>query len=90
MPAAMEHRDRSLMKGRDEAHIRQLADIGGGIDGRPPFARGNAWHVSEHWSWPLCKAHGNHAAATGIETALKGGQVESDGYFVQIRDGLMQ
>jgi uncharacterized protein YgbK (DUF1537 family) len=37
---------------------------------------------------PLCTAHGTHAATNGLQIALKGGQVGSDGYFSQIRDGL--
>lgn len=37
---------------------------------------------------PLCTAHGAHAATNGLQIALKGGQVGSDGYFCQIRDGL--
>ncbi|RRY02157.1 four-carbon acid sugar kinase family protein [Brucella anthropi] len=37
---------------------------------------------------PLCMAHGAHAATNGLQIALKGGQVGSDGYFSQIRDGL--
>lgn len=37
---------------------------------------------------PLCTAHGAHAATNGLQVALKGGQVGSDGYFSQIRDGL--
>lgn len=37
---------------------------------------------------PLCTAHGTHAATSGLQIALKGGQVGSDGYFNQIRDGL--
>ncbi|WEZ85849.1 four-carbon acid sugar kinase family protein (plasmid) [Rhizobium sp. 32-5/1] len=37
---------------------------------------------------PLCTAHGNYAATNGLQIALKGGQVGSDGYFAQIRDGL--
>ncbi|MFD1197955.1 four-carbon acid sugar kinase family protein [Brucella gallinifaecis] len=37
---------------------------------------------------PLCTAHGAHAATNGLQIALKGGQVGSDGYFSQIRDGL--
>jgi uncharacterized protein YgbK (DUF1537 family) len=36
---------------------------------------------------PLCTAHGSHAATDGLQIALKGGQVGSDGYFAQIRDG---
>ena len=37
---------------------------------------------------PLCAAHGTYAATNGLQIALKGGQVGSDGYFAQIRDGL--
>ncbi|WFR95469.1 four-carbon acid sugar kinase family protein [Rhizobium tumorigenes] len=37
---------------------------------------------------PLCVAHGNDTATNGLQIALKGGQVGSDGYFAQIRDGL--
>lgn len=37
---------------------------------------------------PLCTAHGAYAATNGLQIALKGGQVGSDGYFAQIRDGL--
>ena len=37
---------------------------------------------------PLCTAHGTYAATNGLQIALKGGQVGSDGYFAQIRDGL--
>ncbi|MCL7999885.1 four-carbon acid sugar kinase family protein [Brucella sp. 21LCYQ03] len=37
---------------------------------------------------PLCTAHGTYAATNGLQVALKGGQVGSDGYFSQIRDGL--
>jgi uncharacterized protein YgbK (DUF1537 family) len=37
---------------------------------------------------PLCTAHGTYAATNGLQIALKGGQVGSDGYFSQIRDGL--
>jgi len=36
---------------------------------------------------PLCTAHGSYAATNGLQIALKGGQVGSDGYFAQIRDG---
>jgi uncharacterized protein YgbK (DUF1537 family) len=36
---------------------------------------------------PLCTAHGGHAPTDGLQIALKGGQVGSDGYFAQIRDG---
>lgn len=37
---------------------------------------------------PLCTAHGTYSATNGLQIALKGGQVGSDGYFSQIRDGL--
>ncbi len=37
---------------------------------------------------PLCTAHGAYAATNGLQIALKGGQVGSDSYFSQIRDGL--
>ena len=36
---------------------------------------------------PLCVAHGNHAPTNGLQIALKGGQVGTDDYFAQIRDG---
>ncbi|MFS8113474.1 four-carbon acid sugar kinase family protein [Rhizobium jaguaris] len=36
---------------------------------------------------PLCVAHGSYAPTNGLQIALKGGQVGTDGYFVQIRDG---
>lgn len=36
---------------------------------------------------PLCVAHGDHPPTNGLQIALKGGQVGSDGYFSQIRDG---
>lgn len=36
---------------------------------------------------PLCVAHGSYAPTNGLQIALKGGQVGSDGYFSQIRDG---
>lgn len=36
---------------------------------------------------PLCTAHGNHQPTNGLQIALKGGQVGTDGYFSQIRDG---
>ncbi|MDW5316359.1 four-carbon acid sugar kinase family protein [Rhizobium sp. PL01] len=39
---------------------------------------------------PLCTAHGTYAATNGLQIALKGGQVGSDGYFAQIRDGLQE
>jgi 3-oxoisoapionate kinase len=37
---------------------------------------------------PLCTAHGGYAATNGLQIALKGGQVGSDDYFSQIRDGV--
>lgn len=37
---------------------------------------------------PLCLAHSRIAAIDGLEVALKGGQVGTDGYFSAIRDGL--
>lgn len=37
---------------------------------------------------PLCTAHGAYQATNGLQIALKGGQVGSDSYFSQIRDGL--
>jgi len=37
---------------------------------------------------PLCTAHGTYTATNGLQIALKGGQVGSDVYFAQIRDGL--
>ncbi len=36
---------------------------------------------------PLCTAHGSYAPANGLQIALKGGQVGTDDYFPQIRDG---
>jgi len=36
---------------------------------------------------PLCLAHGIHPPTNGLQIALKGGQVGTDGYFAQIRDG---
>jgi 3-oxoisoapionate kinase len=36
---------------------------------------------------PLCTAHGSYVPTNGLQIALKGGQVGSDGYFAQIRDG---
>lgn len=36
---------------------------------------------------PLCTAHGDYAPTNGLQIALKGGQVGSDDYFAQIRDG---
>ncbi|PZM15137.1 four-carbon acid sugar kinase family protein [Rhizobium tubonense] len=37
---------------------------------------------------PLCTAHGTYPATNGLQIALKGGQVGTDSYFSQIRDGL--
>jgi uncharacterized protein YgbK (DUF1537 family) len=36
---------------------------------------------------PLCTAHGSYAPTNGLQIALKGGQVGTDDYFTQIRDG---
>ena len=36
---------------------------------------------------PLCTAHGSYAPTNGLQIALKGGQVGTNDYFVQIRDG---
>ncbi|RYE68021.1 MAG: four-carbon acid sugar kinase family protein, partial [Oxalobacteraceae bacterium] len=36
---------------------------------------------------PLCTAHGNYRPTNGLQIALKGGQVGTDSYFAQIRDG---
>jgi len=36
---------------------------------------------------PLCLAHGNYQPTNGLQIALKGGQIGSDDYFSQIRDG---
>ncbi len=36
---------------------------------------------------PLCIAHGSYPPTNGLQIALKGGQVGTDGYFSQIRDG---
>ncbi|KRB60057.1 Hrp-dependent type III effector protein [Rhizobium sp. Root708] len=36
---------------------------------------------------PLCLAHSSHEPTNGLQIALKGGQVGTDGYFSQIRDG---
>jgi uncharacterized protein YgbK (DUF1537 family) len=36
---------------------------------------------------PLCIAHGGHAPTDGLQIALKGGQIGTDSYFAQIRDG---
>ncbi len=38
---------------------------------------------------PLCTAYGSHVATNGLQIALKGGQVGSDHYFSQIRDGTL-
>ncbi len=37
---------------------------------------------------PLCIAHSANPAITGLEIALKGGQVGGDDYFVSLRDGM--
>jgi uncharacterized protein YgbK (DUF1537 family) len=37
---------------------------------------------------PLCIAHSANPAITGLEIALKGGQVGADDYFVSLRDGM--
>lgn len=37
---------------------------------------------------PLCVAHSRAAGIDGLEIALKGGQVGTDAYFADIRDGL--
>ena len=37
---------------------------------------------------PLCVAHSRNPAVTGLEIALKGGQVGGDDYFVSLRDGM--
>lgn len=37
---------------------------------------------------PLCVAHSANPAVTGLEIALKGGQVGGDDYFVSLRDGM--
>lgn len=37
---------------------------------------------------PLCVAHSRAAGIDGLEIALKGGQVGTDAYFVDIRDGV--
>jgi 3-oxoisoapionate kinase len=37
---------------------------------------------------PLCVAHSSNPAITGLEIALKGGQVGGDDYFVSLRDGM--
>jgi 3-oxoisoapionate kinase len=37
---------------------------------------------------PLCTATSGNAKLNGLEIAMKGGQVGSDTYFVQLRDGL--
>ncbi|MBB3609217.1 four-carbon acid sugar kinase family protein [Rhizobium sp. BK602] len=36
---------------------------------------------------PLCLAHGGYVPTNGLQIALKGGQVGTDDYFAQIRDG---
>jgi len=36
---------------------------------------------------PLCLAHGDYPPTNGLQIALKGGQVGTDGYFAQIRLG---
>ncbi|NKK70254.1 four-carbon acid sugar kinase family protein [Rhizobium leguminosarum bv. viciae] len=36
---------------------------------------------------PLCLAHGDYQPTNGLQIALKGGQVGTDAYFTQIRDG---
>nr|WP_163501921.1 four-carbon acid sugar kinase family protein [Halomonas socia] len=36
---------------------------------------------------PLCRAHSDEPTFDGLEVALKGGQIGSDAYFVNIRDG---
>lgn len=36
---------------------------------------------------PLCVAHGSYEPTNGLQIALKGGQIGTDGYFSQIRDG---
>ncbi|GAJ93311.1 hypothetical protein RRH01S_05_03860 [Rhizobium rhizogenes NBRC 13257] len=36
---------------------------------------------------PLCLAHGGYTPTNGLQIALKGGQVGTDDYFSQIRDG---
>jgi uncharacterized protein YgbK (DUF1537 family) len=36
---------------------------------------------------PLCIAHGSYPPTNGLQIALKGGQVGTDRYFAQIRDG---
>jgi 3-oxoisoapionate kinase len=37
---------------------------------------------------PLCIAHTSNSAISGLEIALKGGQVGGDDYFVSLRDGM--
>jgi 3-oxoisoapionate kinase len=37
---------------------------------------------------PLCIAHSANQVVTGLEIALKGGQVGGDDYFVSLRDGM--
>jgi 3-oxoisoapionate kinase len=39
---------------------------------------------------PLCTATSSNAKLNGLEIAMKGGQVGSDEYFMQLRDGLTQ
>ncbi|MDM9623181.1 four-carbon acid sugar kinase family protein [Rhizobium sp. S96] len=36
---------------------------------------------------PLCLAHGSYQPTDGMQIALKGGQIGTDSYFAQIRDG---
>ncbi|MGG6895635.1 MULTISPECIES: four-carbon acid sugar kinase family protein [Rhizobium] len=36
---------------------------------------------------PLCVAHGTYVPTDGLQIALKGGQIGTDGYFAQIRNG---
>ncbi|MDQ0320762.1 uncharacterized protein YgbK (DUF1537 family) [Pararhizobium capsulatum DSM 1112] len=36
---------------------------------------------------PLCTAYGDHTPTNGLQIALKGGQIGTDGYFAQLRDG---
>jgi 3-oxoisoapionate kinase len=37
---------------------------------------------------PLCTATSGHTKLNGLEIAMKGGQVGSDSYFIQLRDGI--
>ncbi|GAA3551906.1 hypothetical protein GCM10022394_35220 [Zobellella aerophila] len=37
---------------------------------------------------PLCTAHSDNPAFDGLEVALKGGQVGTEAYFGNIRDGI--